>query len=84
MPEVRSRIVMLLSGKRADDLLSTNGKEKLALEVGGAVRKVVAPGKDPAKAEAPAAEAKEAAPEGSAEPLAPRPLEVLFTGFIIQ
>jgi flagellar FliL protein len=84
MPEVRSGVLMLLSGKRANELLSTPGKEKLALEVGDAVRKVVDP-KNAAKAEAPADTQPAAAPaDGGAEAQPARPFEVLFTGFIIQ
>lgn len=84
MPEVRNRILMLLSSKRANELLSTPGKEKLALQVGDAVRKVVEP-KDAAKGDAPAAAEPSAAPaDGSAQAQAPRPIEVLFTGLIIQ
>ena len=43
MPEVRNRILMVLSGKRGADLLPVSGKEKLALEIAASVKEVVAP-----------------------------------------
>jgi flagellar FliL protein len=86
MPEVRNGILMLLSGKRANELLSSAGKEKLALDVGDAVRKLVEPAKPVEKSEVPAAPEASAAPaaEGNSGAQAPRQFEVLFTGFIIQ
>lgn len=33
MPEIRSRLLLLLSGKRASDLMPVNGKKKLAGEI---------------------------------------------------
>jgi flagellar FliL protein len=37
MPEVRSRILLLLSSKRPQDLNTTDGKHKLALEIAHAI-----------------------------------------------
>ena len=33
MPQVRSRLLMLLSGKQADELTSTEGKQQLAQSI---------------------------------------------------
>ncbi|BBI58865.1 hypothetical protein HSBAA_01710 [Vreelandella sulfidaeris] len=33
MPQVRSRLLMLLSGKQADELTSSEGKQQLAQEI---------------------------------------------------
>jgi flagellar FliL protein len=43
MPEIRNRILMVLSGKKAADLLSTKGKQKLAIEIADATKEVIAP-----------------------------------------
>jgi flagellar protein FliL len=40
MPEIRSRVLMLLSGKHPDDLATVEGKKKLAEEVRAAVDSV--------------------------------------------
>lgn len=91
MPELRNRILMILSAKRPAELLPVAGKQKLAAEIGEAVHGMV----DRPKAAAPAA-AKGGAPDGKGAPAAdaegakgnaPRPgaaVEVLFTAFIIQ
>lgn len=39
MPHVRSRILLLLSSKKAEDILSIEGKDKLAQEIIDAVKK---------------------------------------------
>ena len=68
MPEVRNRILMVLSAKRGPELLPVTGKQKLAEEIAQAVKTVIEPPKrarttksseDEAKAAdtAPAAEA---------------------------
>jgi flagellar FliL protein len=43
LPEVRNRVLMVLSAKRGSELLSATGKEKLAAELGDAIRNVIAP-----------------------------------------
>jgi flagellar FliL protein len=95
MPEVRNRILLVLSGKRGDDLLPVAGKEKLALDIATAVRGIIAPllaakpapkadetDEKPAAEDADGGEAKAAA---GAKPAPTRPaMEVLFTAFMIQ
>ena len=98
MPEVRNRILMVLSGKRGADLLPIAGKEKLANEIGTAVQNIITPLLAAKPAPATAAKAgepgeKPAADDtdgGEAKPAAGKPaekapaLEVLFTAFMIQ
>ena len=91
-PEVRNRILMVLSGKKGADLLPVAGKQKLAAEIEMAIREVV-PG---LAAKAAPAEDEEEAPvakEGDDGEEAPKPkrakrkgppMSVLFTSFIIQ
>jgi flagellar protein FliL len=55
MPEVRNRILMVLSSKRVKELLSVDGKRKLALEIADAVKDIIAPGSVTAAAAAAAA-----------------------------
>lgn len=43
MPHVRSRILLLLSSKKASEILSTEGKDKLAEEIISAVKKPFTP-----------------------------------------
>lgn len=43
MPHVRSRILLLLSSKKASDILSTEGKDKLAQEIIGVFKKPFSP-----------------------------------------
>jgi flagellar FliL protein len=99
MPEVRNRVLLVLSGKKGNDLLPVEGKQKLALDIEGAIRQVV--GADLAAKEPPPAEEAETpavvseanAAEGEhAEQPKPKakpkrvgpPIGVLFTSFIIQ
>lgn len=44
MPQVRSRILLLLSGKKAAELLSAEGKRQLAAEIIAKVRQPFTPG----------------------------------------
>jgi len=55
MPEIRNRILMVLSSKKVKELLSVDGKRKLALEIADAVKDIIAPGSVKAKAAAIAA-----------------------------
>jgi len=50
MPEVRNRILMVLSSKRGADLLPAAGKQKLAEELATAVKTIIDPAKPAAKA----------------------------------
>jgi flagellar FliL protein len=43
MPEIRNRILLVLSGKKAGDLLPVSGKNKLAAEIAQSVKDVVGP-----------------------------------------
>jgi flagellar protein FliL len=95
LPEVRNSMLLVLSAKRASEILTVTGKQKLAGEMSEAIRKVIAPptaaAAAQAKAKALAAEgadvsavqAEDKAASGSASPPAPG-IEVLFTAFIIQ
>jgi flagellar protein FliL len=93
MPEVRNRVLMILSAKRPNELMPVAGKQKLATEIGEAVNGMVerpkAADKNANESPAPAVDAKGApATDGaSANGNGSRPqrsVEVLFTSFIIQ
>lgn len=71
MPKIRNNITLLLSGKKPSELLSKEGKEKLAEELRDAVNDVLEPPKKSKKGEVVRSE------DGPAK-------EVLFTSFIIQ
>ena len=43
-PKIRNNVMLLLSGKRASELLTPEGKEKLATEIRAQINKVLAPG----------------------------------------
>ena len=96
MPEVRNRVLFVLSGKKGADLLPVAGKQKLATDIESAVKAVIGPllaakapqpeeVETPVVAEGHAAEGEEA--ESKPKP-APKPkgpaVGVLFTSFIIQ
>jgi flagellar FliL protein len=98
MPEIRSRLLLLLSSKRASELISVSGKEQLAGQIGAEVNRVLhpaaanpaagdppaekGPGTEPANA---AGKSAEPAPEPARAATAPGPvLSVFFTSFIIQ
>jgi flagellar FliL protein len=73
MPEIRNRILLVLSGKKPSELLPVAGKQKLAGEIAEAVKDVVgaaALGK-PAAHPAPVAQAAPAAGEAAAASLPP-------------
>jgi flagellar FliL protein len=60
LPEVRNRVLMVLSAKRGSELLSASGKEKLAAELSEAIRSVIAPAPaNPTRAASTEAGAKE-------------------------
>lgn len=100
MPEVRNRILMVLSSKRGPDLLPATGKQKLADELAQAVKTIIDPVKpaapkvaveektDDASAsdETKTAEAKAAEAKAAKKAAADKAtkVEVLFTAFIIQ
>ena len=92
LPEVRNRMLMVLSAKKAADILPVSGKQKLAAEMAEAIRKVIAP--PPAVPRAASdkenttqteqGQAAPAAPAVEQTPPAAPEIEVLFTSFIIQ
>ena len=89
MPEVRNRVLMILSAKRPNELMPVAGKQKLATEIGEAVHGMVERPKAAEGASAPAADAKGAPATEGASPNGngsrpQRPVDVLFTSFIIQ
>jgi flagellar FliL protein len=88
LPEVRDRVLLVLSAKRSSDILSVAGKQKLAIEIGEAVRKIVVPAPPAAPADVAGAADEPAGtaaaqPASAATPSKPA-VEVLFTSFIVQ
>ena len=69
MPEIRSRLLLLLSSKRPSELASIEGKQALANQIAGEVNSVLNPGA-PRPA---AAAAKTEAPAATADPGAAKP-----------
>jgi len=68
MPQVRDRVLMVLSSKRSADLLPTKGKQKLAAEISDAVQNVIVSGMKPLVVAAPAKKGStESSPVASAE-----------------
>ena len=73
MPEIRNRILLILSGKKATELLPVTGKQQLATELSNTVREIVGdaggakPAPKKAKAKAKAEEDEEATAEKDAE-----------------
>jgi flagellar FliL protein len=51
MPEVRSRVLLLLSGKRPDDLATVDGKKQLAGELRAAVETAASSAEKPVRVE---------------------------------
>lgn len=71
MPKIRNNVTMLLSGKKPSELVSKEGKEKLASELKVTINEVLEPPRVNKKGE------KIHSEDGPAK-------EVLFTSFIIQ
>lgn len=83
MPEVRSRIIFLLSSKHASELLTVEGKKKLADEIKAETVASLSPAPAPgAASQVEAASAPAAAPAGG--DAGSGIMDVLFTAFIIQ
>jgi flagellar FliL protein len=76
MPKVRDAIIRLLGSKKASELASTDGKDKLALELRDAINEVLDPAPAPRKNKK-GERVKVPVAEGPAK-------AVLFTAFIIQ
>ena len=88
LPEVRDRVLIVLSAKRGSEILSVAGKQKLATEIADAVKKVIAPppaARSSTETAAVAEPVETAAmqPANDAAPTKPS-VEVLFTSFIVQ
>ena len=85
MPSIRNSIIMLASQRTSDELLSRDGKEKLAVDIHREVSR-------PLGFDVPAAKGRADAPKGDEGDVPPRSrkaaanpvLRVLFSGFIIQ
>jgi flagellar FliL protein len=79
MPELRHRVLMLLSGKKASELQGVDGREALAGEIMAAANDVLGFGSKPQVkgAKEPDGKGKKDAAEGPV-------VSVLFTSFIIQ
>lgn len=88
MPEVRNRVLLLLSSMRASQLTPVTGKLRLAEAVRNEINSLIDPASVPAKKIERIAPATEGAPEAAApqavEPVSGPVREVLFTSFIIQ
>ncbi len=86
MPEIRSKLLFLLSSKLPSELQTAEGKQKLIAEIITTVDTVLGLASTPATHESPAASAAASAPVVAA-PVAPKTtgvVDVLFTSFIIQ
>ncbi|MFT3802852.1 MAG: flagellar basal body-associated FliL family protein [Burkholderiaceae bacterium] len=81
MPMVRSRVLMILSSKLARDLLSAEGKQQLALQIGDATAILLGRPAEPVR-QLGAADGVDAAsvPVAAAEPL----VRVNFSQFLVQ
>lgn len=77
MPRIRNGITLLLSSKKASELLSREGKEQLAAELKESINALITPDAPPPTTK----KGKKAAADETPEPLVK---EVLFTSFIIQ
>lgn len=83
MPEIRHRVLLLMSGKKASELSTPQGVQALSNEIRTDINliidgpKVKGKGKGKAKDEAPSAPSDQADPDDSVQ-------AVLFTSFIIQ
>jgi flagellar protein FliL len=75
MPEVRDRILRLLSSRKAAELLTLEGKQKLSDDIVATINSILAPPPSATAGEAekpaPAGEAEKAAPAAEAEKAAP-------------
>jgi len=83
MPEIRHKVLLLMSGKKASDLSTPQGVQMLSNEMRSEINLIIdgpktrGKGKGKAKEEPPAAPSDQAEPDDSVQ-------AVLFTSFIIQ
>jgi flagellar FliL protein len=75
-PEIRHRILMLLSGKKASEIATTEGRENLAKEIRGEA--------NAALGYEPKASKKKKAADGEEDASGGPVIEVFFTSFIVQ
>ena len=73
MPEIRDRILLLLSAKKASDLLTLEGKRKLSSEIQAAVNAILVPSSAQATAAAAASPVAPAAAAAAPSAAAPAP-----------
>jgi flagellar FliL protein len=85
LPDVRNRILLLLSSKKSSDISNVEGKQKLAEEIMVVTNQAIAPS-FPVVKKAPDAKAKDAKRKDGAASAGPEHAvtNVLFTHFIIQ
>ena len=90
MPEIRSKLLFLLSGKKPSELQTMEGKKKLIAEIIAEVDGALGLGKSPSEetpkdaGSAVAADSAVAAAQATPEPKTTGVVDVLFTSFIIQ
>ena len=84
LPEVRHRVLMVLSAKRAQDLLAVTGKRKLSLEIADAVINLISPPPIVLASVSSATGADTLPVQRLASGHGASPVEVLFTSFIVQ
>jgi flagellar FliL protein len=84
LPEVRHRVLMVLSAKRAQDLLAVTGKRKLSTEISEAVLKLISPPAVVLASVSSVTGADTLPVQRSTGGDTASPVEVLFTSFIVQ
>jgi flagellar protein FliL len=86
LPDVRNRILLLLSSKKAAELATVEGKQKLSAEIAQVTNEAIAPSFPVAAPAKKAADAKKGADAKPAEPAKSGHMVtgVLITNFIIQ
>jgi len=81
LPEVRSRVLLLLSTKKPAELTSLEGKNKLALDIAREIEIPITPARTATKGKP---KAKDKAKKAKAHAAKERVLAVFFTHFIVQ
>jgi flagellar protein FliL len=86
LPDVRNRILLLLSSKKAAELATVEGKQKLSVEIAQVTNEAIAPSFPMAAPAKKAADSKKGADAKAAEPAKSGHMVtgVLITNFIIQ
>jgi flagellar basal body-associated protein FliL len=84
LPEVRHRVLMVLSAKRAQDLLAVTGKRKLSADISEAVLKLISPPPIVLASVASVTGADTLPVQRPTGGDTAAPVEVLFTSFIVQ